>query len=190
MPYGNTAHYRILNKSLLLPLLLPMVEDKLYWWEAIDCWQYMCIHSVLEGPLRNKNAKKFFWDSERVHKDEHFTICQHFFLGRDFLQLTYLQSNDLFIYFSYLHRNWLRTFWKKYPYLVVKCTSEYSCLAEDTFRAFFTLYSRTSPLSFILNFSIPIILDLSPYPLLNLSIPFTIDLSHNPLSWTFLYPLF
>ena len=29
MPYGNAAHYSILNKSLFLPLLLiPMVKDK------------------------------------------------------------------------------------------------------------------------------------------------------------------
>ena len=39
--FGNAAYYKILNKSLFLPLLLPSVEDKLYCDEklrkAIDC---------------------------------------------------------------------------------------------------------------------------------------------------------
>ena len=47
---------------------------------------------MLEGPLKHKtNQCNFFRDSLRAHQDEHFAICQLFFIGRIFPQFAYWQ---------------------------------------------------------------------------------------------------
>ena len=118
---------------------------------------------------------QLFWDSERAQQDEHFEICPHFFLERIFPQFAYWQRNELFfLFFSY------------FQYLDVKCTSGYSLLAEDIFRAFFYSVFKTFPLilypePFYSHYLRPLPLS----PILNLSISFTINLSPYLLLKTF-----
>ena len=84
IPFGNSAYYKILNKSLFLPLLLPSVEDKLYCDEklrkAIDCWHYMCTAGVHIIPflIPNGIGVESIFRGVKVHFICHFELWQVF----------------------------------------------------------------------------------------------------------------